>query len=324
MHEENAGGGQRTSQLAPHADTPATSRRRWWQSSFSLDSTASSLGWGALAALGRPGIDVPLLFVASVGGLMVSVVTAPSTRVACVRALLFGVAVATPIAIGAQSWGWLVPLGMTVVCVGGYFLPLALLVRWSASKASSSYAALFLGVAWSLYSWFLGALDVPLACISQSLVPSVPWLFGGARLLGTSIVEGALTATLFAMAVALAGSRGEAARLRIQTAVRPVAVGLGGLLLLAGFARIAAPASDSQVKVGIVQVNAGAEYHGARLAIPMMQQLFDRQLEGLLAQLTDVELVVMPETFDGRYTLMLPALRDAWSARAQKDRKSVV
>src|SRR5690606_22404625 len=70
------------------------------------------------------------------------------------------------------------------------------------------------------------------------------------------------------------------------------------------------------------QVNAGAEYHGARLAIPMMQQLFDRQLEGLLAQLTDVELVVMPETFDGRYTLMLPALRDAWSARAQKQHQA--
>src|SRR5688572_11967154 len=115
MRESNAGGGGRTSQLAPDVEITQTSRlRRLWRT-LAPDSTASYLGWGALAALGRPGIDLPLVFVVTVGVLMVGVITAKSMRIASTRALLFGIAVATPIAIGAQSWGWLVPSGMTIV-----------------------------------------------------------------------------------------------------------------------------------------------------------------------------------------------------------------
>jgi len=302
MHEANAGG-QFWRRLAP-------------------DSTASYLGWGALSALGRPGIDLPLLFVAMLGALMVGAISARSTLAASVRALLFGLGAAAPIAIGAQSWGWLVPLGMTLVCAGGYMLPLALLTRWTSLRVPPRYGALFVGALWSLHSWLLGALDIPLACISQALVPSAPWLVGGVRLVGTPLLEGGLTATLFAVAVTAHGSRGVDARARIWGSSRPLLVGLGALVALSGFARLSAPPSDGRVRVGIVQVNAGAEYHGSRLEIPAMQRAFDRQLEALLGQLTDVELVVMPETFDGRYTLMLPALRDAWSARARKWRQA--
>src|SRR6186713_1587232 len=96
---------------------------RLWRT-MAPDSTASYLGWGALSALGRPGIDLPVFFIAMVGMLLYGSVTARSTRTAGVRALCFGVGAATPIAIGAQSWGWLVPVGMTVVCAGCYMLPL--------------------------------------------------------------------------------------------------------------------------------------------------------------------------------------------------------
>lgn len=305
MNEANAGSGKRA---------------RW--STLAASSTASYLGWGALSALGRPGIDLPVCFVAMVGVLMVGAITASNIRVAITRALLFGVGAATPIAIGAQSWGWLVPIGMTVVCAGGYMLPLALLTRWTFLSVPPRYGVLFVGVVWSLQSWLLAALDVPLACISQALAPSAPWLLGGARLVGTPIIEGGLTAAIFAAATSAARSRGIDARARIWSVGRPLLWGLGGLLLLSGFARVSVPPSDGAVRVGIVQVNAGAEYHGARLEIPAMQRAFDRQLEGLLAQLADVQLVVMPETFDGRYTLMLPAVRDAWSARARTWRQA--
>jgi apolipoprotein N-acyltransferase len=290
--------------------------RRW--PTMAVDSTLSYLAWGALSALGRPGIDLSVVFIAMVGMLLYGSITARSTLAASARALLFAVGAATPIAIGAQSWGWLVPLGMTVVCAAFYMLPLALLTRWTFLRVTPRYGVLFVGLVWSLHSSLLGALDVPLACMSQALAASAPSLLGGARLVGTAITEGGMTATLFAVAAGVAWSRGGDARARIRKASRPLLLGLGGLVALSGFARLSAPPSDGEVRVGIVQVNAGAEYHGARLEIPAMQRAFDRQLEGLLAQLTDVELVVMPETFDGRYTLMLPALRDAWSARARK------
>jgi len=295
---------------------------QFWRG-MATDSTASYLGWGALSALGRPGIDLPLLFIATVGMSMVGGFTARSWRAASARALLFGIGAAAPIAIGAQSWGWLVPLGMTVVCVGCYMLPLTLLTRWTFLRVPPRYGALFVGVVWSLHSWLLGTLDIPLACISQALVPSAPWLLGGVRLVGTPMLEGGLTATIFAAVATACGSRGGGdARARIRSSSRRLLVGLCALVALSGLARLSAPPSDGRVRVGIAQVNAGAEYHGSRLEIPAMQRAFDRQLAALLAQLTDVELVVMPETFDGRYTLMLPDLRDAWSARAAKWRQA--
>lgn len=322
MHESDAGGGERTSKVVVDAEITRGSRFLPLRRTFAPGSTASYLGWGALAALGRPGIGLPLFFVVALGVLMFGVVTAKNTRIASARALLFGTAVATSIAIGAQSWGWLVPLGMTLVCLVGYFLPLALLIRWSFWRATPAYGALFVGVVWSLYSWILGALGMPLAFISQDLASSIPSLLGGARLVGAAIVEGGLTATAFAVAATVVRCRGVDVRGQLRKAARPLLVGLTALAALSGFARLSAPAADGQVRAGIVQVNAGAEYHGARLEIPAMQRAFDRQLEGLLGQLTDVELVVMPETFDGRYTLMLPALREEWSARARKWRQA--
>ncbi|HEU5075923.1 MAG TPA: hypothetical protein VFU02_17135, partial [Polyangiaceae bacterium] len=274
-------------------DSPSGSLRRLW-SVLDPRVTASYLAWGALSALGRSGIGLPLVFCATVGILMYGAITAASTRAASARAGLFGVAAATPLAIGAQSWGWLVPLGMTIVCVVGYFLPLGLLIRWSFWKAVPTYGALFVGVVWSLFSWVLGALDVPLAFISQALVPSIPSLLGGARLVGTAIVEGGLTATAFAVAATVARARDVDAGRWLPRAARPLLVGLAALAALSGFAHLSAPAGDGRVTVGIVQVNAGAEYHGTRLEIPAMQRAFDRQLDGLLGQLTDVEFVVMP------------------------------
>lgn len=287
-------------------------------SSLAPSSHASYLGYGALSALGRPGIDLPLCFIAMMGVLMVGAITATSTRAASVRALLFGVGAALPIAIGAQSWGWVVPAGMVIVGAGCYVLPLGLLTRWTYLRVSPRYGVLFVGIVWSLYGSLAGAFDVPLAGMSQALAPSAAWALGGVRCVGTAILEGAFVATVFATAAAVARSRGCAVRARIGSAARPLIAGLSGVLALSSFARLSAPHSEGEVRVGVVQVNAGPEYHGARLEIPAMQRAFDRQLESLLDQVTDVELVVMPETFDGRYTLMLPDRREAWSARAKE------
>lgn len=314
--EAKAGNGERAG--PPPRVEPEPSLLRRLQSTIAFDSTGSYLFWGALSALGRPGIDLPVFFIALLGVMMFGAIIARSTKQAILRALLYGVAAAAPIAIGGQSWGWPVPVGMTIVGAGFYILPLALVARWTTRRVALGYGALLVGVVWSLYTWLLGALEVPLACMTQALVPTAPWVLGGVRLIGTAIVEGVLTATVFAVAATLAASRGLDTRTRARRAARPLLIGLGSLLTLSGFARLSAPAPDGHLRVGIVQVNAGAEYHGSRLEIPAMQRAFDRQLKALLNQLTDVQLVVMSETFDGRYTLMLPLLREAWSARAKK------
>ncbi|HYJ07804.1 MAG TPA: nitrilase-related carbon-nitrogen hydrolase, partial [Polyangiaceae bacterium] len=136
---------------------------------------------------------------------------------------------------------------------------------------------------------------------------------------GADLITAFIEAGLLVSAYAAASAPANSSKLDVaRRAARPATL---ALLLLAGSSGLAtatsAPATGSLL-VGVPQINADASYYKSRLLAPQLVEAFDRQFSRLNDSLQRAQLVVTTEGFDGRFGLMLPAVRDAWAERAQR------
>ncbi|HSU41967.1 MAG TPA: nitrilase-related carbon-nitrogen hydrolase [Polyangiaceae bacterium] len=273
---------------------------------------------GALAGLGRPGIEwTPLFFV---GELTLAYLASSAPRLvqAGLIGASFGLGLFSFIALGSLSWGVTVPASLVLIGVALYALPLALCC-WGLPRLFSGVALFFATVAaWSLCLDVGDALKFPLKEAAQSLVISAPLLAAGARLVGSNVLSGILLATELLVARALARRRSEGIAVRAAGALPALAAGVGVLALLGSVAQVTAPAPGRSVEVGVPQINTGAEYYASRLLRPELARVFDQTFERLLADLAGAELVVTTEGFDGRFGLSLPLVRARWQAEAKR------
>src|SRR5260370_14673371 len=60
------------------------------------------------------------------------------------------------------------------------------------------------------------------------------------------------------------------------------------------------------------------------MAAPQIAEAFAKRLGGLLAKLRDVELLVLTESFDGRFGLLIPAVRDDWQKYAAAHHQAIL
>lgn len=276
----------------------------------------TALLWaGTLAGLGR-GLAWPWLPLAGLFLMFYAVRRARSRWEGALWGVSFGLGEAGVCFFGSVSWGAQVPLVLTLLCVASHHLPLALWARW----APGALRLRWLWIGTIGFSATSNALAELLGIPSREavvLVTTLPELVGGARLFGadliTAIIEAGLLISAHAAASATASSKLEV----LRRAARPAGL---ALLLLAGSSGLAsatsAPATGSLL-VGVPQINADATYYKSRLLAPRLADAFDRQFSQLNQSLRRAQLVVTTEGFDGRFGLMLPAVRDAWAARAR-------
>jgi apolipoprotein N-acyltransferase len=284
--------------------------------SFAL--VGAPLCLGALAGLGRPGIDWTPFFFA--GELTLAYLASSASRLfeAALIGTSFGLGLFSFIALGSLSWGLVVPVSLTLIGVALYALPLAL-TCWSLPRFFGGWRLFVATVAaWSLCLDVGDALKFPLKEAAQSLVVAAPLLAAGARLVGSNVLSGILLATELLVARALFTAPRERVALRVIGTLPALAGGLGLLALLGALAQATAPPPGRSVEVGVPQINTGAEYYAARLLRPALAQQFDRTFERLLGELAGAELVVTTEGFDGRFGLSLPSVRAHWQAEARR------
>ncbi|HKY39879.1 MAG TPA: nitrilase-related carbon-nitrogen hydrolase [Polyangiaceae bacterium] len=219
---------------------------------------------------------------------------------------------------GSVSWGVQVPIVLTLLCVASHHLPLALWARW----APGALRLRWLWVGTLGFSATANALAELVGIPSREavvLVTTLPELVGGARLFGADLITATIEAGLLISAYAAASAPTSSSKLDVlRRAARPAGL---ALLLLAGSSGLAsatsAPATGSLL-VGVPQINADATYYKSRLLAPGLADAFDRQFNQLNQSLQRAQLVVATEGFDGRFGLMLPAVRDAWAERARR------
>jgi apolipoprotein N-acyltransferase len=277
---------------------------------------------GALAAAGRPGIDLAPVFFASLIAFLCLVRLAPSLLQRLAVTTTWGIGLSFAISFGAQSWGLIVPLILTALGIVLYALPLALWACYGPKLFGPKTLFVAGAAAWSLWMDAGDRLGFPFKESALSLVTVAPALLGGARIVGANLVCGMLNAVSFGVAVALTdGARSRGAR--AAAALSTLVVGFGALLGLAVLAQASAPESARSVRVGVPQINADAGYYSSRLS-PRVAQRFDETFEALMTSLADTELVVMTEGFDGRFGLMLPSVREKWQRHARERNQALL
>lgn len=280
----------------------------------------SSSAWlliGALSALGRPGIDLPPFFYLGLGWLLHNAICVARLRTALSCSLCFGVGLFGVMGIGGISWGWPVPVGIVVTSLVAYLLPVSCLSRWAGRRLSPAGGTALVASGGSLLASAADHLDLPFHMLATSAITWFPGLLGGARLCGMPIVEGVLLGSVFGVAVHLARpARGGYAA--TVAALRSAGIGLSLLGSASLFAHLRAPSQSGELRVGIAQINVDSSYYDSRVTAPGVVSAFETQLTGLLDQLRDTELVAFPETFDGRYGLLVPSLMQRWSEHARR------
>jgi apolipoprotein N-acyltransferase len=278
---------------------------------------------GALAALGRPGIDVPLVFAASVGFLCFVAAQSRWPR-AIAAGVGWGLGMFPVLALGTLSWGAVVPVALTAIGCALYALPIAIWARatargWAPGPLFAATAAFV-----SLAMHLAGALGYPVLCVATSLVARAPVLLGGVRLVGAEAAEGLLTAGILVAAREWALAQGSGRRGGARRALAWIAATLSGALALSAIARVTAPSPREVVRVGVPQVDADAVYYQSRMTAPALVASFADNMQHLLEGLRDVDLVVLTESFDGRYGLQIPAVRNAWQAYAAARHQAIL
>lgn len=277
---------------------------------------------GAIAGLGRPGIDVPLVFVASLGFLFFVAVQSGWRRALAFGAG-WGAGLFPIITLGTLSWGARVPVALTWIGCAMYSVPMALWARWAGRRFASIPLFVTTAAACALAMFGADAVGYPVLGTTLSLVVRIPVLLGGARIVGSDVLEGVITAGVLLAARELAIERPTWKESARRSAVWLGATA-GALLVLSGLARATAAASLEEVRVGVPQVDADVSYYESRMVAPAVVAAFAEKMQRLLAELRDVDLVVLTESFDGRFGLQIPAVRDAWEGYAAARHQAVL
>lgn len=278
---------------------------------------------GAVGSLGRPGIDVAPAYFGALA-LLLAVALETSWPRALMFAAAWGLGICPVIALGSYSWGVAVPIVLTLIGCALYPLPIAIWARWAAPRMGPRALFVATASAWSLWMEVGDRLAFPLKGTTLSLVAWVPSLLAGIRIVGINGIEGLLTAgVLVAVRCARAGTS-TAPHRRLVRALAPLGATLGLLIALAVAARASAPPALREVRVGVPQLDEPSVYYESRMTAPALATSFAARMHELLAQLRDVDLLVLTESFDGRFGLLVPSLREPWQAYAAAHHQAIL
>ena len=266
-----------------------------------------------IGQLGRPGIDLWPCAVIALLLFMSGALRAASVWTCALQGVVFGLLFMPVGAVSALGWGIAPVLALIVAGTLLYLLPLALLCYFGPRLFRPLELFLATICAWSLWLSFADSIGFPMKISLQALISHVPWLFWGARLAGGNVVSAIFMAGCLGFASSFALLHGRA-RWR---ALRPLASALSVLGVLSAVAWFSAARASGTVSVGIPQLNVESSYYAHRHGLPEVTRALESRLSAYLARLSDVDLLVLPETFDGRFGLLFPNRVDAWRERAR-------
>src|SRR5262249_28473885 len=146
----------------------------------------------------------------------------------------YGVASFSLSCIGGIDWGTRVPIALTLIGTVLYGVPQVLWV-YGASRRLRGFA-LFAGTIafWALITAAGDGAGFPAQAEALGAVPSIPWILGGARLVGTSVMSGVMIAGAVGTGVAFAEAV-KHRRYKLGLAVP----GLAAMAMLSGLALLA-------------------------------------------------------------------------------------
>ena len=283
---------------------------------------ALGLCGGLLMGLGRPGIDLPA---GSLLGLVLqcaAAARAPNLGSALLVALVAGAAWMPVTTIGSVSWGAWVPAMLVGIGYVLYGLPITLWTYWAGRRFSRGWLWLASLAFWTLCIEAGELARYPIKTIVSSLAISWPWLLGGARLLGADVLCAIASASSVVAGV-------ELARAGFKAGMKRALLALGGgffvLVGLALLARATAPSDTRSIRAGVPQIDADSGYYLSRLTSPRTEAQFGQRLTALLGALErDVDLLVLPEAFDGKFSLMLASELERWQDLARARSQAVL
>jgi apolipoprotein N-acyltransferase len=274
---------------------------------------------GALAVVGRPGLDIWPLFFFGQWWLSVAMMRSLSAPAALALTAAWGLCYGAGVGIGAFSWGPVVPFGIALALLSLLTLPLAALARLARRVEAVPTLYAFVAGSWALWLSLLDRLGIGCRTEAMALLGAHPLLVLGARIVGANVLCGIIAGGLVASAAVWVRCLGAPLVYRLRRALQPVAVAVTLLLGLGSLASRTLDAPARELQVGVPQIDADAVYYQSRLAFPELARAFKRRLSDQLQMLAPAELVVFTETHDGGYGLMLPAERERW-ANAAKNR----
>jgi apolipoprotein N-acyltransferase len=272
---------------------------------------------GALAVVGRPGLDIwPLFFFGQwwLSGAVMRAVSAPG---ALALTAAWGLCYGAGVGIGAFSWGAVVPFGIALALLSLLTLPLAALARLGRRVEAIPTLYAFVAGSWALWLSLLDRLGIGCRIEAMALLGVHPLLALGARVVGANVLCGIVAGGLVASAAVWVRWPGAPLAYRLRRALQPVAVAVTLLLGLGSLASRTLDAPTRELQVGVPQVDADAVYYQSRLVFPELARAFKRRLSDQLQALAPAELVVFTETHDGGYGLMLPAERERLASAAK-------
>lgn len=279
---------------------------------------------GAVAAYSHPGIAFAPLMPIALILLSFWAARARSFWGAATVGAAFGIGIFSVITIGARSWSWIVPVALTFLGAGLYALPIAILARIAVRARFGIEVFCATAGAWALCMELGDYLGFPTKGEGLAAIALTPYMMGGARLIGCNLVCGIMIAGMLGCGVRLAQGAVSCAKPDLVRSLWPLFGALTALTFTTGIAHLTAPAENGTLRVGIPQMNVPGEYFEHRLSFPDLSTAFEDVFDAQLRELSDVDLLVMSETFDGSYPLQVPKLRKRFENYARLQNQSVL
>lgn len=297
-------------------DPPQGRGRRWWD--FAL-----ALAAGAVSAYGQPGIGWWPLTLLGLVALSFWAARARTFARAGLIGVGFGTGISAVTTVAAREWALVVPAALTLIGTGLYALPQALWAHRISHRRYSVGAFCSTVAAWSLCMDLGDYIGFPTKAEGLATIAAAPTMLGGARLFGANVACGILIAGILGCGVRLAQPEERIAK-SVWLAAQPLVVAIALLLSFSALAHLTAPVALGTISVGIPQLNVPGAYFENRLSLPQVtdsiEELFARQL----SELTDVDLLVLTENYDGSYPLQVPKVRVRFQTYARTQQQAVI
>jgi hypothetical protein len=277
---------------------------------------------GTLIAFGEPGVGCTPLLLLGLIALATLAARASSARAAAGIGAISGLSAAGAVTIAGANWGIPVAVALTCLGVALYAVPQALLAYWVSRHFSGLRAFVFVVATWSLCIGLGELIGFPMQGEALGAVASVPLLLSSARWFGIDILCGVMIAGSICCGIELA--RADELKTKLQRALLPLLASGTLLLVLGTAARLQAPGASASIAVGIPQMNVPSEYFKLRQAIPERRDAFEALFSEQVQALRDADLLVLSETYDGAFPLLVPSLRRGFESHARLQRQAVL
>lgn len=278
---------------------------------------------GALAAYSQPGIGLSPLMPLALIALAFWAARARSLFCAARIGLSWGIGCFAVITIASREWALIVPVSLTLLGACLYGLPYALWTRAIARHHNGIVAFVATAAYWSLVVELRDALGFPASIEIAAALGGARWLLGGARLFGSSVCCGLAIAGTLGCGVRLA-QRAPHDWASVERSLRPLLAALGILLTSCALAHALAPSATRTISVGVPQVSVVSSYLSRRLEYPELDDVFEDLFAQQVQSLAGVDLLALPETFDGAYPLQAPRVRQRFQNLARVQHQAVL